>query len=121
MSKPTVYVLGSFDVGVGYNWAGQARPRPGHEWKLRCWLDSPWPGPQTEGHAVVLKHAGFGVTAIGWWDRQGDDVRMGCHTTIVVFADIEPDELMKLAREQVPWAFRVDVQIQPWCKSGGEA
>ncbi len=109
----TVHVFGCFpDHATG----GHGLVGPPLDYTLRralsVWCDGE-PGHGLEGQAFLRKDARLGVTAVDWRDRQGDS-RPGSHTCVFVFADMGATELLALAREQVPWAFRVDVALQPW-------
>lgn len=54
-----------------------------------------------------------GWSFITWWDRQGDR-RPGSHTTLIVQGlEHTPAQIFRLAREQVPWAFRVPIINEP--------
>ena len=107
-----VYVFGCFEESRGHGFVGY------HGWDysvrhpLQVWADGSSDGVP-EGHACVRKNSRLGVTGLDWPDRKGDS-RPGSHTVVMVFADVTGEELLALARKQVPWAFRVNVEIQPW-------
>ena len=108
----TVYVFGCFGARGHYVYPRTAAvPRD-----LTIWLDTvEQAGPQVEGSACFRQSERLGITAIDWWDRQGDS-RGGSHTSVFVLGLVDRNWLMAAAREQVPWAFRVDVTSE-WVKA----
>lgn len=103
--RPTVLVFGCFGE------VGHYRKGPGWE-TAPVWLER-WADYVPHQHAVQREGATWllmfrGWTALGWWDRQGPDIRGGCHTTLLADGIWTAREMLDAAP---PWAVRVAVDL----------
>jgi hypothetical protein len=118
--RPVVAVFGCFHPPGHRLYDPSKTVQPGERSWLEVQLDG-MPDPairrtlgEPEGHVYRATNTAqveaAGWSMVHWWDRQGDQ-RGGSHTCLAARGVWTAEELIAAGREQVPWAFRVEVKL----------